>query len=180
MPAPTTLTASPPDLDDLPVSNVIAAEADAIRELCRILANDPSFPRASLLEWLQSRGWDYRDYLRWRDRISGHMASKDNEAPNAIKLRLASRLERIAHGAEATNEFGAAVKATEAEARLHGIAIDAKTSASAVTVTVNAGSAALVSDEQLLAIANSKPVEAIRVETETQSAPQAHPSGLID
>lgn len=163
---PPALRAAKKVLDRADEENLILTEANAIKAFCGYLTSNQTATREAIIDWLKARGWEYSDYLRWRDRITGHMASIGNEDPQAIKHRLAARLQHIAHGAESCRDFSAAVKATEAEARIQGIAIDAKAAAPAVTLNISNLSAPFVSDDDLLKIATAKQVDGEVVDNE--------------
>lgn len=133
MPVP--MPSPPMSVDDLPTTAVMAAESAAIAELCGMLATR-DIPERSIYAWAAARGWESSDVMRWLDRIQASMAEREGADLGQIKRRLTARLERVAHSAESSREFGDAVKATEVEARLHGLLSDGK-SAPAVAIQIN-------------------------------------------
>ena len=111
-------------IDTSPIVDIARAEAEAIQQLCVLFAGKESMSQPQLTEWLTTRGWKVHDLRRWEDRIGALLAEREGVDLKTVQARLTTRLQRIAHKAETADKFDQAVKATEAEARLHGILKD--------------------------------------------------------
>lgn len=142
------------------VVGMAQAEADAINALTTFLTT-PEGRHASeddLKLWLIDRGWPPSKLRAWTERISAYLALAfpDDGDPRVLTSRLSVRLERLAHRSEEMNDMKHAIEATKAQATLHKVGGFAPASAQAnIQVNITSANAHLVSDEELLKVANA-------------------------
>jgi hypothetical protein len=142
------------------VVGMAQAEADAVNALATFLTS-PEGRQSSeddLKLWLIDRGWPPSKLRAWTERISAYLAlaSPDDGDPRVLTSRFSVRLERLAHRSEEMNDMKHAIEATKAQATLHKIGGFAPASSPAnIQVNITNGNAHLVSDEELLKVANA-------------------------
>jgi len=153
------------DLPSIPaVVGMAQAEADAMNALATFLTTPEG--RAAddntLKLWLVDRGWPPGKLRAWTERISAYLALAfpDEGDPRILSQRLSSRLERLAHKAEDQNDMKHAIEATKAQAQLNKVGGFAPAALQQVSVNITNATAHLASDDELLRIANAKPVQA--------------------
>lgn len=153
-----------PDLLSLPtipaVVGMAQAEADAVNALATFLTTEGGRQASEddLKLWLIDRGWPASKLRTWTERISAYLALAfpDQGDPRVLTSRFSVRLERLAHRSEEMNDMKHAIEATKAQAQLHKIGGFAPASSQTnVQVNITNGNAHLVSDEELLKVANS-------------------------
>jgi hypothetical protein len=149
------------------------AESRAISAMVAFITTEEG-QRASdddLRLWLVDRGWPPSKLRAWTERISAQLslANPEDADPRALTARLSVRLERLAHRAEEMNDMKHAIEATKAQAQLGKVGGFAPVAQQQVSVTITNANAHLVSDDELLRVANAKQVDARVVATE-QSA----------
>lgn len=137
--------------------NLAKAEADAIRQMSIWLASEEGQAAgdAEVGQWMVDRGWHPSKWRAWAERIAAEQALADPLAsdPTLIHAKLNHRFERLALKAEGNNDIKHAIEATKAQATLCKVGGFAPGPTTAVQVNVTNGTAHLVSDDDLIALA---------------------------
>lgn len=149
-----------PDLPSIPaVVGMAQAEAIAMNALAQHLTTEEGRGASDeeLKLWLFERGWPPTKLRAWTERISAYLAlaNPDDADPRALSARLSVRLERLAHRAEDLNDMKHAIEATKVQATLNKLGGYAPVAQQQVSVTITNANAHLVSDDELLKVANA-------------------------
>ena len=123
-------------LDTLPSVGLAQANILAQKELIALLEKGAMSDRA-MVAWAEERGYDRQTLYGWLDRIQADLLIGQTD-PDLIRRTLRARLARIAHGAEATKDYKAAVSATQVEAEVSGITGNRNGPSVAIQINTNA------------------------------------------